>query len=296
MYHATKIQPKERGKLLFLFSVLLGFLMCSSAHSQSVVIYEHSNFGGRSKKLSIGDYRLSDFNDVASSIKVPAGLAAMIFEHADDGGGYGISVDLLEDQPDLSKYNFNDKVSYVTVFSTQRQGFFWARNSIRNGQFVMGHWERARASGNPVNTVAVVSPPLPPHTPTGPTTIQVNDAQSTITSLGKQTPSDAAIWEQAEADQMGVIGSDFRGIEEIGSAAFQRASNNIAIPDSINFWYPQKQPRDHRNVVYFKRTLSGIVDAEDEPYIVDIDGTYEDHDFTLHIKPSPKYQYLISDG
>ncbi len=296
MYHATKIQPKERGKWLFLFSVLLGFLMCSSAYSQSVVIYEHSNFGGSSKTLSIGDYRLSDFNDVASSIKVPAGLAAMIFEHADDGGGYGISVDLLEDQPDLSKYNFNDKISYVTVFSTQRQGFFWARNSIRNGQFVMGHWERARASGNPVNTVAVVSPPLPPHTPTGPTTIQVNDAQSTITSLGKQTPSDAAIWEQAEADQMGVIGSDYRGIEEIGSAAFQRASNNIAIPDSINFWYPQKQPRDHRNVVYFKRTLSGIVDAEDEPYIVDIDGTYEDHDFTLHIKPSPKYQYLISDG
>jgi len=319
MYNtANKLQPKERSKwLLFLFSIPLIFLTCSSSYSQSVVIFENPNFGGRAKTVGVGEYRLLDFNDIASSIKVPTGLAAMIYEHADEGGGYGISVDLLEDCPDLSKYNFNDKVSYIVVFGTKRPGFFWARNSLRNGQFVAGHWERERASGppppNPIAVVSpplpphaptgppnpiVVSPPLPPHAPTGPTTIQVNDAQFTITSLGVQSPADAAIWDHADKDLMGVIGSDYRGIEEIGSAAFQRASHNRAIPDSINFWYPQKQPNDH---IYFKRTLSGTiagsVEGESaEPHIANVNGTYDDHDLNIDIKPSSNYMYLITQA
>lgn len=173
---AGKIQRKDRGKWLFLFSILLGFFMCSSAYSQSVVIYENANFEGRSRTLAVGSYRFftntnGDFNDIASSIKVPTGLAAIIYERASEAGGYGISVDLLENRPDLSKYNFNDKVSYIRVFSSNNPPFFWARNSIQNEQFVAGHWERARAAGNPVNTIAVVSPPLPP--PTGPTSTDI---------------------------------------------------------------------------------------------------------------------------
>ena len=56
-------------------------------------------------------------------------------------------------------------ISYISVFSTNRPGYFWARNSIQNGQFLAGHWERARAA-NQINPVPVVSPPLPPHTQT----------------------------------------------------------------------------------------------------------------------------------
>jgi len=282
-------------------------------YRQSVVIYEDPNFGGRSKALAVGNYALTDF--ASSSIRVPAGLAAIIYEHADAGGGYGISVDLLEDQPDLSRFNLNKRVSYVAVFSVDRQGFFWARNSIQNGQFVSGHWERARAGRNPINTVAVVSPPLPPHAPTGATTIQVNDAQSTITSLGVQSAADAITWNGAETDRMGVIGSDFKGPEEIGSAAFERASNNWKIPDWINFWYPQKQPNDHRRIVYFKRTLVGTIsdtvdgvhektntsgdaesDSSSEPHIANINDTYPDHDLNVDIIPDPKYMYLIKEG
>lgn len=58
------------------------------------------------------------------------------------GGGYGISVDFLEDHNDPVRFDFNDKVSYISVFSTNRPGYFWARNSIQNGQFLAGHWER----------------------------------------------------------------------------------------------------------------------------------------------------------
>ena len=84
-----------------------------------------------------------------------------------------------------------------------------------------------------------------------------------------------------------------RGSEEIGSAAFERASNNIAIPDNLNFWYPQKQPRDHRSVIFFKRTLVGKLDSV---HIANINGTYEDHDVNIDVIPNDKYQYLITDG
>ena len=86
-----------------------------------IIVYENVNFGGRSKVLGVGAYRFftpADFNDVISSIKVPAGLAAVVYADADEGGGYGSWVDLLEDWPDLSKINFNEKISYINVFST----------------------------------------------------------------------------------------------------------------------------------------------------------------------------------
>jgi hypothetical protein len=100
-------------------------------------------------------------------------------------------------------------------------------------------------------------------------------------------------WNFAVNDQMGIIGSDYRGIENIGSAAFERASNNPVIPDFFNFWYPQKQPRDHRDIIYFKRTLSGKLLNS---HIADITGTYKDSDLNIDIVPSERYKYLITDG
>ena len=137
----------------------------NSTQRLAIVIYENPNFGGRSQTLGVGEHRLSDFNDLASSIRVPTGLVAVLYEHADAGGGYGISADLLEDRPDLSQVNINDKLSYVRVFSSTANGrsYIWARNSVQNGQFLWGHWERPQASGTPVNTMAVVAPPLPPN-------------------------------------------------------------------------------------------------------------------------------------
>jgi len=265
--------------------------------TSSVTIYEQPGFGGRSKSLGVGTYRLSatpDFNDVISSIRIPPGFAAILFEHADDGGGYGISVDLLEDWPDLSTINFNDKASYINVFSTDVPLYVWIRGSMQSGQFVGGHWERQRASGPPPpNPVAVVSPPYPPHTATPVTTIQVNGPEWAITTLGVQDMSDASGWDYAMQNQAGVIGSDFRGVEEIGSAAFERGANNKFLPDNLNFWYPQKQANDHRTVVYFKRTLAGHLK---EVHIARIEGTYEDHDVNIDIVPDEHYRYLLTDS
>ena len=113
--------------------------------------------------LDEGDTRFpADFNDSASSIRVAPGYCAVLYEHANEYGGYGASVDLLEDCPDLSVYGFDKKTSYVHVFRTERDGYVWARGAMRDA----GHWARKRArGGSDLNsTVAVVAPPAPPRT------------------------------------------------------------------------------------------------------------------------------------
>jgi len=281
---------------LFFLLVLTSCYSFSQAvifKKRQVVLYEHANYTGQAKGFGVGEYRLNDFNDVASSIKVPAGMGAIIYEHAADGKGYGIWVDLLEDRPDLSVYNFNDKVSYINVFSLARTGYVWIRNAMENGQFKPGHWERQRAKPIPPNTVAVVAPPLAGPVITTPSVLAVNGPATTITTLGVQTPQGKGLWETAMTEQQGIIGNDFRGIEEIGSAAFQRASNNKLIPDNLNFWYPQQQKNDHRSVVFYKRTLAGKVRVGRQ---VNIEGTFQDYDVNVDIVPNPKYMYLINDG
>jgi hypothetical protein len=263
-----------------------------------VSLFENPGFGGRSVSLEIGQHRFftpDDFNDLASSVRVPAGLVVILYEHADEGGGYGISVDLLEDCPDLSVYNFDNKVSYVTVFAaTTSDGLVWARASLQNGTFVSGHWERRRADGQgpPNPGRGTVAPPIPSRAPPVPTSIQVSGTKSVIMSLGAQSQLESINWEHAVTDQFGVMGSDFRGAEEIGSAAFERASNNPVIPDNINFWYPQKGPRDHR-AGYFKRTLIGTVD---DVHLANIGGTYEDHDLNILIAPDDLHKSLVTEA
>lgn len=261
---------------------------------KAVVLYENTNYTGQSKALTPGQYQLSDFNDLASSIKVPAGMVAIIYEHGNNTMGYGRWVDLLEDCPDFSVYNFNDKTSYINIFLKLKDNTYeWARNANVNGSFVAGHWERKRARPLPPNTVAVVAPPIPAPLPTTPSVLVVNGPNTTISSLGIQTVEGRGLWTTAINDQMGVIGNDYRGIEELGSACFQRASNNLLIPDFFNFWYLQQQQRDHRSVKFFKRTLAGSVKQARQ---VHIDGTFEDYDVNIDIYPDPKYKYLITDA
>lgn len=143
-----------------------------------VTIYGDVNFGGRSETLEAGEHRLlsaADLNDEVSSIKVPAGLVALVFEHADEAGGYGRSADLMEDHPDLATLGLGDTISYVSVFAAERDivarnhatgktdtaHVVWVRGAVVNGQYVAGHWERPRAQPPPSGP-AVVSPgPLP---------------------------------------------------------------------------------------------------------------------------------------
>jgi hypothetical protein len=138
-----------------------------SAANQSVTVYEDVKFGGRSKSFGVGKYRLfdlKDFNDSISSIEVPTGLVAIVYEDADEGGGYGRYVDFLENQPDLTKYDFAKQISYIQIFPTGRQ---WVRNALNNGRFEAGHSIAGRRFASP-NPSPMVAPPLPAHTTTTP--------------------------------------------------------------------------------------------------------------------------------
>ena len=261
---------------------------------QQVVLFENPNFSGATRSFGPGQYVLNDFNDMASSVKVPAGMVAVLYEHAAPGQGYGISVDLLENAADLSTLNFDNKLSYLSVFYSVRDNTYeWTRNALVNGQFVAGHWERKKARPGPPNTVPQVSPPLPAPLPTGPTQLAVNGPNTNIISMGVQSTEGRALWERAMQQQLGIIGNDYRGSEELGSACFERASNNTFIPDFLNFWYLQKQKNDHRSVVYFKRTLTGTINRVHQ---VNISGTFEDYDVNIDITPDPAFQYLLTDA
>jgi hypothetical protein len=130
-----------------------------------VTLFSDRQFAGASVPLDEGGTRFTtDFNDAASSVQVAPGYCVVLYEHANEYGGYGASVDLLEDCPDLSVYDFDKKTSYVRVIRTESQGLLYRRGAIHDGQFVAGHWERQRASGGPPlnSNVAVVAPPVPP--------------------------------------------------------------------------------------------------------------------------------------
>ena len=297
-----------------LYSSLL-IILHLSTNAQGVTLYEGINFNGQSKTLTAGEYKLSDFNDMVSSVKVPAGFCIMLYEHAGDCSGYGIYVDLLEDCEDLAKYNLTDKVSYAIVFTvTSPQGFVWARNRIQNGEFIPGHWERQRADGKgPDNAAVVAGPPVAQNM--GSTTSQVNGAITVINRLCTISVDDNALWEKAENDQLGIIGSDFRGPEYIGTASFEREFHfsivqKIAIGlstglaglvasgelDNLNFWVPQQ-----RENAPYKRTLSGTIPnslagEEENPHLANLDGVLPDHDLNIDITPLPNYRYLLTNA
>jgi hypothetical protein len=278
------------------------------ATAVGVTLCEHANFGGRTKVLGIGKHSLPDFNDLTSSVRVPQGLVALLFEHADSGGGYGVSVDLLEDTASLAPLNLAAKISYVEVFAAEpaeKPGFVWTRAAMVNGQFVPGHWERKRAQPPPPNRVPAVSPPLPPHgivqppvtgggTPAVPGSNIVKNVEISKFDLFGFAQG---LWDVAVNRQGGIIGSDYRGAEPIGSAAFQRSSK--LLPDWLNFWYPNAQPRDARGdgAGHFKRTISGTIRSAHLSGVSTLESYfYTDSDVNIHVEPFSEYAYLVTDG
>lgn len=142
----------------------------SIIYAPQVILYEQGKYGGQSKAFGPGSYRFNtpaDFNDLASSLRIPKGYVAVIYEHANESGGYGSYIDLMEDSENLNEYGFNDKVSYLTVFSTaSRPGYVYIRNRRINDQFVAGHWEREKAGTTKVdNSLPAISSILQPIRP-----------------------------------------------------------------------------------------------------------------------------------
>ena len=162
-----------------------------------VTIYDAVNFGGRSAILAVGGTRLSGPGAPiakVSSIKVPSGTVAVVYELADNAGGYGRSADLMEDYADVSTLGLAG-ISYVEIFLAQREApvrtdapartaaagattavagattaaagattaavqEVWARGAVVNGTYVAGHWQ-VGAQVATLGTVFVSPGPLP---------------------------------------------------------------------------------------------------------------------------------------
>jgi hypothetical protein len=93
------------------------------SNSNSVTVYEHCEYQGRSLELGVGTHYYSyinskGFNDIISSIKVPSGLKAVAFEH-DPYQGRQWSFDrdhpCLVNKLDTSGANANDTISSIIV-------------------------------------------------------------------------------------------------------------------------------------------------------------------------------------
>ena len=139
--------------------------------------------------------------------------------------------------------------------------------------------------------------------------VPVNDAGPTINTILTSLPTlpSEVLWNKATDEQSGIIGSDFRGIEEIGNAAFERdfVANSIGGVvgnilsagqlDNLNFWLPQKTLEGS----IYKRTLSGklskaLPNEEANPHIAKIEEIYTDFDLSIYIDPAPNYKYLLT--
>lgn len=114
----------------------------------------------------------------------------IVYEAADEGGGFGEWVDFLEDQPDLSRYRFDKKISYLEVFPLRRGASIYARNKIENGRFVQGHW--VPAGGSSGSSDPVVAPFKPANVPE----ITLFEAQPTLINQGRST---TLRWQTANA-------------------------------------------------------------------------------------------------
>ncbi len=83
----------------------------------AVTIYEHANFQGHSQVLTEGQYddalnQLTIGNDTLSSLQVPQGLAARLYEHFHFQGQF---IDIKEDTPAISQ-SWNDRTSSIIVY------------------------------------------------------------------------------------------------------------------------------------------------------------------------------------
>lgn len=170
-----------------------------------VIFYENPNYNGRFelvKPTSSGanNHSMSNFNDMVSSVQVPNGMVAILYEHANEKGGYGNYVELMEDCADLSVYGLNDKVSFVAVFPATMSGSNFKRTKNMNGSIVPGHWERARADGkkpdnSPPGLVQYKAPVTAPIKPVVDETLPVFRIQlRLVTGNGENEDTDKEVY------------------------------------------------------------------------------------------------------
>lgn len=168
----------------------------------SITLFEKSNYQGRSVVIAEGNVRFingGNFNDVAMSVRLDPGTGAILYEHANEFGGYGRSIDLTKDCDDLGRYGFGSVTSFVSVFKTDRETHVWVSGRLKEGSYVPGHWERKRARGGtpeqaePVVSPEIAEPTSPPSSSGGPVIRDHRGEEPSLPPPDIGNPHDATI-------------------------------------------------------------------------------------------------------
>ncbi len=129
------------------------------------------------------------------------------------------------------------------------------------------------------------------------TILQSQDAVVNILKTDKDIPQITSAqqtrWMLADTKQLGIIGNDWDGPDEIGIAPAERKMNlGLANPQFLNFWFPNIRAQDNNKA--WKRTLIGKMKEEAEHY--ENNFVFPDHDIDFYVIPDKDYQYLIDEN
>jgi hypothetical protein len=121
----------------------------------------------------------------------------------------------------------------------------------------------------------------------------INDVRDSLPTFTSDS-----LFEVAVQRQMGIIGNDYRGLEEIGAAAVEREFAGSALGDllnvfgasNINFWVPQRRRNQSTG---YKRSLAGFISNSYEYLNEDI---LPDKDLNIQITPATGYEYLLREA
>lgn len=140
----------KRSSLLVLYAVTAGLALAvtsiasltlptpAEAQAPQLMLCEHLNYGGRCLTLSgnVADLRTVGFNDLTTSVRVPAGSTVALYEHLNYGGRY---VTVQGDVADLRAYAFNDTTTSVRIGAACDLVGKW-RNNLNYGVWtITGH-------------------------------------------------------------------------------------------------------------------------------------------------------------
>jgi len=129
---------------------------------------------------------------------------------------------------------------------------------------------------------------------------QNNVKNHKLANLPDLTADQLAKWNFVKNNQLGVMGNDFNGRDEVGTAPVERPDNitgnaTDGIPDvdnsRLDIWFPNIRPQDNKKA--YKQTMIGTVTGAEQYFNTVI---FPDFDIDFYVKPDPLFRFLINEN
>lgn len=117
-----------------------------------VFFYNDINYTGKFEQINIPsivatrEYSMAGLQNKVRSVIIPRGFVVALYEHANESGGYGNYLELMEDCPDLAKLGLGDTVCFASVFFSKRLGGRYIIAKKVNDKIIPGYWKETALS------------------------------------------------------------------------------------------------------------------------------------------------------